>query len=84
MGNSYTTLIVPQIALIPVEWCGTWRSRFAECLAHLPSAVSLVVSAPEFSHTPVQLPRREPSHARGQLEIQGRGELMPLKQLLSQ
>ena len=67
-----------------MEWCGTRRSRFDERLAHLPSAGSLVVSAPEFPHTPVQLPCREPSHARGQVEIQGRGGLMPLKQLLSQ
>ena len=46
----------PNSSVTAVEWCGTRRSRFDECLAHLPSAVSLAVPAPEISHTPCSSP----------------------------
>ena len=41
----------PNSSVTAVGWCGTRRSRFDECLARLPSAVSLAVPAPEISHT---------------------------------
>lgn len=41
------------ISVITRASCGTWGSRFDECLAHVPSVLSILLHAPEFSDMPV-------------------------------